>query len=210
MTRIKMCGFTRPDDARAAADCGADAIGVVFWAHSPRGVTLQQAAAIAAVVPPFVTLVGVFVDEPPETVGRVRRALGLGAVQLHGCEPVETWAAYPGPIIKAVGAGAGFDPSGLAAWPAGVVPLLDAADDVRKGGTGRTADWDVAAAAARLRPIVLAGGLVPDTVGAAIAAVRPAAVDVASGIEAEPGIKDAARMRAFVRAVRRADGREAA
>ncbi len=205
MTRVKMCGFTRADDAREAAAAGADAIGMVFWSGSPRCVTVDQASAIVASLPPFVTTVGVFVNESVDTMMGICRELGLGAVQLHGDEPPATWSGWPCPVLKSVAVGPGFDPSVWRAWPRGVVPLLDAADVIRRGGTGRTVDWSLAAAAARLRPLVLAGGLTPETVGAAIAAVCPAAVDVSSGIEVAPGVKDGDRMRAFVLAVRRAD-----
>jgi phosphoribosylanthranilate isomerase len=208
VTRIKMCGFTRADDAREAAAAGVDAIGMVFWNGSPRCVTVDQASAIVASLPPFVTTVGVFVNEAVDTMKGICRDLGLGAVQLHGDEPPATWRGWPCPVLKSVAVGPGFDPAVWRAWPRGVVPLLDAADVIRRGGTGRTVDWSLAAAAARLRPLVLAGGLTPETVGAAIAAVCPAAVDVSSGIEVAPGVKDGDRMRAFVLAVRQADEAE--
>jgi phosphoribosylanthranilate isomerase len=210
VTRIKMCGFTRVDDARDAAAAGVDAIGMVFWPGSPRCVTPEQASAIVASLPPFVTTVGVFVNESVDTMTGVCRDLGLGAVQLHGDEPQATWSGWPCPVLKSVAVGPGFDPEVLRTWPRGVVPLLDAADVCRRGGTGRTVDWSLAAAAARVRPLVLAGGLTPETVRAAIAAVSPAAVDVSSGIEVAPGVKDGDRMRAFVLAVRRADEAEGA
>ena len=206
MTRIKMCGFTRVEDAVRAADAGVDAIGLVFWPSSPRCVTVGQAASIVAALPPFVTTVGVFVNEALETIERVCEAAGLGAVQLHGDEPEAVWRRVSRPVLKAVGVTAGFEPAGLLSWPARVVPLLDVADAERRGGTGRCLDWDVAAAAARLRPLVLAGGLTPETVEQAVITVRPAAVDVSSGVETSPGVKDAALMRAFVQAVRHADG----
>lgn len=205
MTRIKMCGFTRVDDARAAADAGVDAIGMVFWPGSPRCVTTDQAFSIVASLPPFVMTVGVFVNESADTIAGVCLDLGLGAVQLHGDEPRAMWNGWPCPVLKSVAVGPGFEPEGLRTWPRGVVPLLDAADTGRRGGTGRMVDWSLAAAAARVRPVVLAGGLTPENVGAAIAVVRPPAVDVSSGIEVAPGVKDAGRMRAFVLAVRRAD-----
>jgi phosphoribosylanthranilate isomerase len=208
VTRIKMCGFTRVDDAREAADAGVNAIGMVFWPGSPRCVTIERAAAIIASLPPFVTTVGVFVNESADTMAGMCRDLGLGAVQLHGDEPAAVWSGWPCPVLKAVGVGPDFDPETLRTWPRGVVPLLDAADAVRRGGTGRPVDWNLAAAAARVRSLVLAGGLTPETVGAAIAAVRPPAVDVSSGIEVTPGVKDRERMRAFVLAVRRADEAE--
>lgn len=206
MTRIKMCGMTSVADARGAADAGADAVGLVFWPSSPRCVTVAQAADMVAALPPFVTAVGVFVNERTETIERVAREAGLGAIQLHGDEPADSWRTFSRPVLKSVGVGEGFDPAVLSSWPAGVVPLLDAADASRRGGTGRHIDWTLAAAAARVRSVVLAGGLTPESVARAIQIVRPAAVDVSSGIETSPGVKDGDLMRAFVRAVRLADG----
>jgi phosphoribosylanthranilate isomerase len=205
VTRIKVCGFTRPEQARAAADAGADAIGVVFWPRSPRAVSLEQATAIGAALPPFVTLVGVFVNEPGDVVAHVAASVGLGAIQLHGDERVDDWEGFPLPVLKAVGVDAAFDPEATINWPRGIVPLLDAADHSQRGGTGRTIDWAVAARTAGARAVVLAGGLTPENVEAAIVAVGPAAVDVSSGVEQAPGVKDLARIEAFVQAVRRAD-----
>jgi phosphoribosylanthranilate isomerase len=202
VTRIKMCGFTDPGDACAAAAAGVDAIGLVFWPKSPRAVTVEQAVRIASALPPLVGVVGVFVDEPPDSVESIARAVGLTAVQLHGDEAPETWASAGRPVIKSVAVGEGFDPAALGAWPARVTPLLDAHDRARRGGTGCRVDVALAAAAARVRPVVLAGGLTPANVADAIRAIRPAAVDVSSGIERLPGRKDPALMDAFVRAVR--------
>jgi phosphoribosylanthranilate isomerase len=206
MTRIKICGFTREADARAAGDLGVDAIGLVFWPSSPRCLPLADAGRIVAALPPFVTAVGVFVNQPLDEIEHTIKAVGLGAVQLHGDEPEDVWTRPSVPVLKAVGVDAAFDARRLAAWPSRVVPLLDAAAPDRRGGTGRRIDWAVAAAAAAVRPIVLAGGLTPETVGEAIAAVRPAAVDVSSGVEDAPGVKDARKMAAFVAAVRQRDG----
>src|SRR3972149_1945005 len=125
MTRIKMCGFTRVEDAVRAADAGVDAIGLVFWPSSPRCVTVDQAAIIVAALPPFVTAVGVFVNEDLETIERVCESVGLGAVQLHGDEPEAVWRRVSRPGLEAVGVTAGFEPAGLRSWPERVVPLLD-------------------------------------------------------------------------------------
>lgn len=205
MTRIKMCGFTRADDALAAVDAGAHAIGLVFWPASPRAVTIEQATAIVRVLPPFVTAVGVFVNRSAAEIDLVCRETGLGVVQLHGeeCDAVALEVGHP--VIRSVAVGPGFEPESLRAWRPGVVPLLDAADAERRGGTGTRIDWALAAAAARVRPVILAGGLAHDNVGDAIRRVRPAAVDVSSGIEDRPGVKNGVRMRAFVKAVRAAD-----
>jgi phosphoribosylanthranilate isomerase len=208
MTRIKMCGFTRPEDARLAVDAGASAIGLVFWARSPRAVSVAQARAIVRVLPPFVTAVGVFVNESAETIDAVCRDVGLWAVQLHGDESDDLALGLGRPVIRSVAVDDAFDPLSLSEWPETIVPLLDAADPIRRGGTGTRVDWSRAALAARVRPIVLAGGLTPDNVGDAIRQVRPAAVDVSSGIEDDPGRKSANRIAAFARAVRQADERE--
>jgi phosphoribosylanthranilate isomerase len=205
MTRIKMCGFTRATDARAAVEAGADAIGLVFWPGSPRFVSLGQAAAIVDVLPPFVMPVGVFVDQSVQEIRAICRQVPLGAIQLHGHEPGAWWTAFECPVIKSVAVGPRFEASVLATWPPLIVPLLDVADPVKHGGTGCIVDWTVAAAAARQRPVVLAGGLSPANAAEAVTRVRPAAVDVSSGIEDEPGIKNADRMVAFVRAVRVGD-----
>ncbi len=161
-TRIKICGITRLDDALLAAGLGVDALGFVFWPRSPRFLPPRRAAAIAAALPPFVTTVGVFVNQPLDEIRAIAAEVGLSAVQLHGDEPASMWTRVPGRCIKAVGAGAGFDAEAIAAWPPMVWPLLDAHDPVRRGGTGRTIDWDAAARAARTRRIILAGGLDAD------------------------------------------------
>jgi len=207
-TRVKICGLTRLDDARAAVEAGADAIGFVFWPGSPRCVSIEAAAAIIRMLPPTITPVGVFVNQAFDEVARVASTAGLRAVQLHGDEPVEQCATLPYPCFKAVAVSADTDPASVAAWPAFVMPLLDVHDPVHRGGTGRTVDWGVAARIARLRPVMLAGGLRPDNVEAAIVQVEPYGVDVSSGVEKLPGIKDAQRIRALVEAVARADGRK--
>lgn len=204
-TRIKVCGITRLDDARRAADLGVDALGFVFWPGSPRCVSARRAAAIAAALPPLVATVGVFVNQPEHDIRAIAADVGLDAIQLHGSEPIEMWSAVPGRCIKAIGVGEAFDAAAVAGWPAGVWPLLDAHDAVRRGGTGRVVDWHRALELSRVRPIILAGGLGPSNIQEAIRRVRPFAVDVSSGVEREPGIKDARRLRAFVEGVAAAD-----
>jgi phosphoribosylanthranilate isomerase len=205
-TRIKICGVTSIDDAQLAVDLGADAVGFVFWPASPRYLAPDRAGLIVATLPPFVTAVGVFVNQRPEQIRAVVDDVGLGAVQLHGDEPAAEWTTGSCQTIKAVGVDQAFDASALEAWPTTVMPLLDVADPKRRGGTGQAIDWTRAASASRHRRIVLAGGLRPDTVEQAIEIVAPFAVDVSSGVEREPGVKDAYRLRAFVAAVARADG----
>jgi len=203
---LKVCGITRADDAAQAVEAGATALGFVFWDRSPRRVSPDVAAAILASVPASVVTVGVFVNESVDVVRRIVVDTGIGAVQLHGDESEDVLAGLRGPVIRSVAVDDTFDPDVLAAWRVGVVPLLDAADPVRRGGTGTRVDWALASRAARMRPIVLAGGLTPENAGDAIRLVRPAAVDVSSGIEDEPGRKNAEKMAAFARAVRLADG----
>ncbi len=199
---VKICGITRSEDARVAADLGADALGLVLWPGSRRCVSRDTARAIVAAVPLSVVTVGVFVDQPAEEVEAVALDVGLGAVQLHGSESAEYCARLSVPIIKAIGAGADFRADSVAAWPPNVMVLLDADDPDRHGGTGLTANWTAAAAVADERRIILAGGLTPDTVADAIRFVRPFGVDVSTGVESRPGVKDARRLRAFFEAAR--------
>jgi phosphoribosylanthranilate isomerase len=204
-TQIKVCGITRLDDALCAADLGVDALGFVFWPASPRYLPPREAAAIASALPPFVATVGVFVNQPLEEIRGIAAGVGLNAIQLHGDEPPGLWTSVPGRCIRAIGVGAAFDPEALAAFPPSVWPLLDAHDPARRGGTGRAIDWGLAAKAARTRRIILAGGLDPSNIRLAVMQVRPFAVDVSSGVEREPGIKDTDRLRAFVEGVAAAD-----
>jgi len=202
MTRIKVCGITRPEDARVAAEAGATAIGMVFWPSSPRRVTLDAARAIVAALPSGVPAIGVFVNQSVEEINEIIDAAGLFGVQLHGDEPAAVIPRIKRPVIRAAGTNA---VAVIGELPAHVTVLLDAIDSEKRGGTGRTIDWKAAAEIARRRPIVLAGGLTPGNVGEAIHIVRPYAVDVSSGVESSPGIKDHDRIRAFVDAVNRAD-----
>jgi phosphoribosylanthranilate isomerase len=202
VTRIKMCGMTRPEDARAAAAAGASAIGMVFWPGSPRCVTVEGACAIVAALPVGVPAIGVFVNQSVDEINAAIDGAGLFGVQLHGDEPAEIIARVRRPVIRAVS----LETAALVdALPPQVTVLLDAADPERRGGTGITIDWEAAAIIARKRPVVLAGGLTPQNVERAIAQVRPYGVDVSSGIESAPGIKDHERIAAFVEAVGRAD-----
>ena len=195
MTRVKVCGITRADDAVLAADLGASAIGFIFWPRSARYVEPQRAREIAAALPRTVVCVGVFVDQPVEEMREIAAYVPLGAVQLHGSESTAIAAALIQPVIKAIPVGDGFDPASLDAWPSPVTVLLDAHDPVSRGGTGRTIDWTLAAAAAKRRPVMLSGGLNPQNVGRAIETVRPYAIDLSSGVESAPGIKDAGKLR---------------
>ncbi|MGM0412898.1 MAG: phosphoribosylanthranilate isomerase [Pseudomonadota bacterium] len=201
--RTKICGLTTADDAAAAVAAGADAIGLVFHDPSPRAVDPEAAAAIVAALPPFVTVVGLFVDPEPAAVEAVLQRVPLDRLQFHGDEPAALCTAFGRPYIKAVRMRADTDPAAvMAAHPAASGFLLDAWRPDRAGGTGEAFDWD-RVPSRRPRPLILAGGLAPDNVAAAVARVAPWAVDVSSGVESLPGRKDPARMQAFINEVQR-------
>ncbi len=197
---VKICGITRLEDAQAAVDAGANALGFVFWPKSPRYVDPARAKEIIATLPATVNAVGVFVDQPADDVNEIAEWVGLGAVQLHGGENQDYVRAMTRPVMKAVAVDGANAPI-VDAWPPSVGVLLDVHDPVKKGGTGKTVDWTIAAEVAKHRPIVLAGGLTPENVGEAIARVQPYGIDVSSGVEAEPGIKDHERLKALFEAV---------
>jgi len=187
---VKICGITREDDALAAAARGAHAIGFIFWEKSPRYIDPFRARRIVSMLPPFVTPVGVFVNQDAAHVNAVAALARLGVVQLHGDEDPAYAAAIVRPVIKALGAGPSFEMATLERWPKHTIILLDAHDPVSRGGTGRTIDWSLAADAARRRRVVLSGGLGPENVAEAIDRVKPFGVDVSSGVESAPGLKD--------------------
>jgi phosphoribosylanthranilate isomerase len=199
---VKICGLTRPEDARHAVRHGATALGFVFWPHSPRYVEPSRAAEMIAGLPETVTPVGLFVNQPVEEIQRIARLTGVSAVQLHGDEPAEYVEALDRPVWRALDVASA--PDRLAAWPPGAIILLDAHDPVRRGGTGRVIDWTAAARVAAGRTVVLAGGLTPENVRSAIEAVRPAGVDVSSGVEISPGVKDPDRVALFLERARAA------
>lgn len=204
MTRIKICGITREADAQAAADAGADAIGLVFHPASPRCVSLAMAASIVRIVGPFVTTVGLFVDAAPERVREVLAHTGVHLLQLHGSETPDYCAQFGVPYIKALRMAPGLDPAAAAAsYPAAAGLLFDAWDPLVAGGTGAGFDWSRLPALGQ-RPLILAGGLAPANVAAAVRQVRPYAVDVSSGVETAPGIKDSRLMRDFIVAAKAA------
>jgi phosphoribosylanthranilate isomerase len=194
---VKICGITRREDAEAAVAAGASAIGFIFWPNSPRFIDPHRARKIAAALPAFVTPVGVFVNQPIDYVNGVASLVRLGAVQLHGDETPGFAAGVASPVIKAIALGR--DEARL--WPAPMRLLLDVHDPVARGGTGRTIDWPAAAEVAARREVILAGGLTPDNVADAIARVHPFGIDVSSGVERAPGIKDHRRLRALFEAV---------
>jgi phosphoribosylanthranilate isomerase len=203
-TRVKVCGITRIEDAQAAVAAGADAIGLVFYRRSPRVVSIEQARAIAAVVPPFVSVVGLFVDESAEVIRQVLSHVNLSLLQFHGSETPDQCRLYQRPYLKAIHMRDNVDlPNEEARFADAAGLLLDAFAQGQFGGSGITFDWS-RVPAQRTKPIVLAGGLTPENVGEAIRRVRPDAVDVTSGVEAEKGVKDPARIVAFVAAVEKA------
>ena len=195
MVKVKICGITRAQDAMLASDLGASAIGFVFWARSPRYVDPVEARAIAAQLPADVAPIGVFVDPPVDEVRRVVAHVGLAAVQLHGAEAPAVYGEWPYRVIKAIGVRGAATVDLVRAVPDNVTVLLDAPDDERRGGTGRIVDWSVARVIAARRRTFLAGGLGPTNVAEAIRVVSPYGLDVSSGVEAEPGRKDPARLR---------------
>jgi phosphoribosylanthranilate isomerase len=198
---VKICGVTRLEDAEAAVEAGANAIGFVFWPKSPRFVDPYRARTIASALPPFVTAVGLFVNQPLEYVNGVASLVRLGAVQLHGDETPADAAQIHRPVIKACGVAAGDAEDVVAGWARNVTLLLDSHDPERRGGTGRTIDWSVAAHIAAARRTILAGGLTPDNIAEAIARVQPFGVDISSGVEQAPGIKDRAKIRALFESI---------
>ncbi|HID10557.1 MAG TPA: phosphoribosylanthranilate isomerase, partial [Candidatus Latescibacteria bacterium] len=192
--RVKICGITTPEDAVVAAEAGADAVGLVFYKESPRYVSPQRAREIARVLPPFVDVVGVFVDAPRKEVKEIAKFVGLSALQFHGEEPPGYCTGWNIKVIKAFRTGKGFDPSRLVLYRASGY-LLDAYHPELPGGTGQVADWDVALRAKEYGPVILAGGLSPENVAEAVRRVRPFGVDVSSGVEKAPGLKDPEKVR---------------
>ncbi|PVZ16190.1 MULTISPECIES: phosphoribosylanthranilate isomerase [unclassified Pseudomonas] len=204
--RSKICGITRVEDALAAAQAGADAIGLVFYAKSPRAVTLARARAIVQALPPFVTTVGLFVNASRCELGEILDAVPLDLLQFHGDETPAQCEGHGRPWVKALRVRAGDDIAAAcqayrAAGARGV--LLDTFVEGVPGGTGQAFDWSLVPADLGM-PVILAGGLTPANVGQAIAQVKPWAVDVSGGVEASKGIKDAALITAFTSAVRQA------
>ena len=200
MIRVKICGVTTPGDAVLAAELGASAIGLVFWPNSPRCVDTARAREIVTALPPLVGAVGVFVNQVEESA-QIAREVGLSAVQFHGDEPSAAYRDFPLRVIKAVTVLDVSAREAAAGVPASATVLLDAHDRVKRGGTGRVIDWTIASMIARERPVILSGGLSADNVAEAIAAVKPYAIDVSSGVESAPGRKDPAKLRALFAAL---------
>jgi phosphoribosylanthranilate isomerase len=198
---VKICGITRADDADAAVKAGADALGFIFWPRSPRFIDPYRARAIVSTLPPFVTPVGVFVNQPIEYVTGVASLVGLGAVQLHGDETVSYATRIASPIVKALPVGTAS--ADLDMWPLRITVLVDVHDPERRGGTGEIIDWTWAASVAGRRRTLLAGGVSPENVVEAIERVRPFGIDVSSAVERSPGVKDHERLEALFAAIGR-------
>ncbi len=207
MVRVKICGITNSADALAAIDAGANLLGFNFYEKSPRHVTEAEATRIRARLPKKIEAVGIFVNASPADVTALRKSLKLDAVQLHGDETPESVAqiARLMRVIKAFRVEPEFPLATLDEYPEAFAFLFDAALAGQYGGTGRTTDWDVARRAALSRRIILAGGLKVENVAAAVRIVRPYGIDVASGVESEPGKKDPGLLREFIQEVRRAE-----
>ena len=200
--RTKICGITRIEDARVAVAAGADAIGLVFYAPSPRNLSPFDARAIIESIPPFVTVVGLFVDPMPEHVESVLQHCAIGVLQFHGDEAPGFCRSFRLPYLKAARVRAGADlVQYLTPYHDAQGWLLDAYHDRLYGGTGESFDWNLIPRDLA-RPVILSGGLTPDNVGAAVRQVRPWAVDVSSGVEIAKGVKDAAKIAAFIAGVK--------
>jgi phosphoribosylanthranilate isomerase len=200
--RVKICGITSPEDALVAAEAGADALGFIFVEGTPRFVAPERAAAIIRELPPFVTPVGVFWDHPAGHVKAVAEACGLRALQFHGDEAPEDVAQHALPAIKTIKVRGPVDGARLARYRVAAL-LLDSGERWSEGEARRPIEWALAREIGRRHRVILSAGLTPDNVAEAIAAARPYAVDVNSGVEAAPGRKDPDRVRRFVAAAKR-------
>jgi len=200
-TRVKICGITRIEDAKAAVEAGCDAIGLVFYEPSPRFVSLERAAEIVASIPPFVNTVGLFVDAEPSYIQQVLQHVRLDLLQFHGDESAEACQQFGVPYMKAIRVQPDTNLLQYAKeFEQAKALLLDAFIEGVPGGTGQKFDWNIIPKALPI-PVVLAGGLTPENVIAAIEQVNPYAVDVSGGVEIKKGIKDAAKIAAFMRGV---------
>lgn len=205
MIAVKICGITNDEDARVAVEAGADALGFIMYRKSPRYVDVAMVKRIIAALPPFVVPVGVFVNEEAKVVREVMDTCGFGLAQLHGDEPATYCQDLGRPVMKAIRLKDRGTFLALAEFHGRATVrgfVIDAFSDHAYGGTGQTVDWSLAAEVARSSAVLLAGGLTPENVADAVRQVRPYGVDVSSGVEASPGKKDHAKVRAFIRAAK--------
>ena len=207
MTRVKICGITSREDAWAAVEAGADALGFIFVEGTPRWIEPKEAAAITIEMPPFVAMVGVFIDRTAEQIEEIAASSGISLAQLHGSEPPAECARLRLPYVKAIRVQGEGDLAGLHQYERARAFLLDTYAPDRAGGTGKTFPWEIAARAARESRIILSGGLTPETVARAVVQVRPYAVDVCSGVESSPGRKDHRKVREFIDQAKKAGAR---
>jgi phosphoribosylanthranilate isomerase len=202
-TRVKICGITRIEDGLAACAAGADAVGLVFYAPSPRAVDIEQAATIRQALPPFVTVVGLFVNADEQTVAQTAERVQLDLLQFHGDETPAECERLGRPYMKAIRVNGEVDlREASQSYASARALVLDTHDEALWGGSGRTFDWELVPADIGL-PVVLAGGLTPANVADAIMRLRPYGVDVSGGVEQSPGIKDAASIAKFIKEVDR-------
>lgn len=207
---IKICGITTVDDALRAATLGADAVGFIFWPNSPRFIEPRTARAIVRRLAGRLRTVGVFVNQPLSEVNAAAASVGIDMVQLHGEENAEYCAAMTRPVIKTLALGSASAEEDVDRIPESATLLLDKLDPVRKGGTGCRVNWNLAARIALRRPTILAGGLNPVNVAAAVKIVEPYGIDISSGIEWSPGVKDPRLMEALFEALNRSRAGQAA
>ncbi len=203
MPRVKICGITTLEDALHATACGADALGFVFYAGSPRCVDPDRARGIIAELPPLITTVGLFVNEDPAKIREIVEYCGLTVVQLHGDETPDQCNLPPFRVVKALRLEADAELSTFTGYPVSAL-LLDACVPGQFGGTGQQCDWETAARVAERHRVILAGGLTPDNVAQAVCRVRPYGVDVSSGVERQPGQKDPEKVARFIRQAKEA------
>jgi phosphoribosylanthranilate isomerase len=201
--KIKICGITRYEDARAAVSFGVDALGFIFHPKSPRYISPANAAEITKKLPPYVSKVGVFVDENPRRVLEIAGHAWLDTIQLHGSEPPDYCTSLPLPVVKVFSVNDDFNVSAISAYKSVAGCLLDTWDSERCGGSGRTFDWSAAIRACEIcDTVILSGGLGPTNIRDAIDTVRPYAVDVNSGVEVKPGVKNPYKMKEVISIVR--------
>jgi len=201
LIRVKICGITNTNDAMAAVEAGADALGFIFYPESPRFVEIDDAREIIKALPPFVTTVGIFVNEGIDRINRFAKTAGVDAVQLHGSEPPNFCRKIERRVLKAFRVRDAEDITHIKDYGL-TTCLLDAYREDAPGGTGETFDWDLAIEARKICRVILSGGLTPENVAGAIERVAPYAVDVSSGVESAPGIKDHGKVVEFIKRAR--------